>query len=382
MKNKIFIILIAIAILLKLSLFIFAELHAPQAKFLIDTKWYLDSAEGLADYGAFARLENSELQYEFYRTPGYPFFLYLFHFLFKVPLAGIIFLQIILSVAGAYFVYRTAALIDPRLSKLSALIILFDPAITIHSLLLLSETLFLFFISLGAWLFIKYLKENQLSALLWTALALVAATYVKPISYYLGFFLALFMFVKLSRTNLKKFLGHTLFFLLIVYVCLGIWQYRNYTHFKRPLFCSANSPSDVKSYGLAGKYAREGNIQGTLPLHYYSQETARCLLELLTNPGSFKYFNSDPLKKLGKVIGYPWIILVMIGFVAGLTKIKRETALQFLALIAFYFITTSILAAPEDIDSRFRIPMMPFAAGLSAYGWIKILQNNKGQANF
>ena len=125
-RDKKFLYIILGALLIKLLLFAFAEIRAPEAKVKIDTKVYLDTGMMLAKTGAFARpTEDGGIsQYELYRTPGYPVFLAISHGLLKIPIWGIILCQIGLTLLAAFFTYQTAIRIDPRLGFLSTLIIL------------------------------------------------------------------------------------------------------------------------------------------------------------------------------------------------------------------------------------------------------------------
>ncbi|MBC8388467.1 MAG: hypothetical protein H8E13_10530, partial [Actinobacteria bacterium] len=144
MKNKrCFFIILVIALLIKFSLFIYAEAYAPEAKFQFDTKMYLESGLNLATHGIFARQDTKgNFTYETFRTPGFPLFLGVLRGLMKIPFSGIILTQIFLTILVAFITYKAAATFDPRLGYLSAVIVLFDPPVTIFSLMLLSETLF------------------------------------------------------------------------------------------------------------------------------------------------------------------------------------------------------------------------------------------------
>ena len=62
----------------------------------------------------------------------------------------------------------------------------------------------------------------------------------------------------------------------------------------------------------------------------------------------------------------------MIGFLAGLTKIRGDMLLQFLVLVVGYFIVASVVGSGLDVSARFRVPMMPFVAILSSYGWMTL----------
>jgi len=73
------------------------------------------------------------------------------------------------------------------------------------------------------------------------------------------------------------------------------------------------------------------------------------------------------------VLAYPWTALWMAGFVWGITKVGRNLYLQFMFFVVLYFIVTSVGALMWDVCERLRVPMMPFIAIISAYGWINLL---------
>lgn len=367
-----FIIILAIAI--KLSLFVFAAIHAPQGKLLPDSYDYLKLADTIATKGVFAvQNENGTITYDTWRTPGYPVFLVIFHILMKIPLDGIILLQIAMTLLGAFFIYKTALQINPKVAFLSAAIILFDPPITLFSLTILTEPLFLLLISIFMYMFILYLKSKKTVFLLISALILAAAAYVRPIAYYLGFAVAFFIIYENGYKNFRKYIGHVLIFAAIVYSLLGIWQIRNYARCHDAGFCYAERV-DLNYQGLFNSYTRNADpyTQGMKPLPYYISVTFRSLMSLMTRPGNFKYFQCQPLTVTGLVLGYPWMVFWLSGFIIGAVKARRNIYIKFMLFVALYFIVASVGAQMWIMGTKLRVAMMPFIAIISAYGWMEI----------
>ncbi|MDP3791637.1 MAG: hypothetical protein Q8R38_06310 [Candidatus Omnitrophota bacterium] len=122
-QNKRYIlIIIAIALVIKLSLFLFAAIHAPQGKLLPDSYGYLKLSDMLTTKGVFAtQNENGALTYEMFRTPGYPLFLAILNGILKIPLDGVVLLQIAMTFIMAFIVYRATLEIDQKIALLSAL---------------------------------------------------------------------------------------------------------------------------------------------------------------------------------------------------------------------------------------------------------------------
>jgi 4-amino-4-deoxy-L-arabinose transferase-like glycosyltransferase len=378
-KNRL-IAVITVAVAIKLLLFAFTAIYAPQGKFLPDSYGYLRLADTLAAKGVFGSLDQDGLiSYEIFRTPGYPLFLAALHNIAKIPLNGVILLQIVLTLLAALITYKAAQLIDPRTAFLSVAIILFDPPITILSLTILTESLFLPLIALFLLWFTLYLKRGAVRHLAYSALALAAATYIRPISYYLG--LPVFFFIVYTnmvnsamRKHFWKHLMHTLVFLVIVYSALGLWQARNYTRSHDSSFCSAGK-SNLITTGLYRSYARNTDpyTKGMAPLPYYVNVSFRSLLSVMTKPGTFKYFGNDALFVAGKVLGYPWMVFWLSGFIVGIFKMRQNIYIQFIFFVALYFISVSIIAQMWIMGDKLRVSIMPFIAIISAHGWRGII---------
>ena len=194
-NKKKFLTTLLIALFIKLSLFVYAQIHAPQAKFQIDSIIYTQTADNLAAHGAFTTKYNEDGTYapELLRTPGYHVFVGILNKVMKVPYSGVILIQVFLTILAAFLTYKAAAEINPKLAYLSALIVLYDPPATIFSLMLLTETVFLVLISIFMYLFILYLKEPKLRLIIVSALIITMATYVRPIAYFLGVAMGIFV---------------------------------------------------------------------------------------------------------------------------------------------------------------------------------------------
>lgn len=372
-KNIILVIILA-ALIIKLSLFLYVSIHAPQGKFLPDSHSYLKLADTLAVKGVFAiQAENGTFIYEMLRTPGYPLFLAVLNGFLKIPFDGIVLIQIIMTLLAAYVTYRTAVEIDRNAAFLSLTIMLFDPPITIFSMTILTETIFLMLMAFFMLYFTLYLKKKKAVFVIAAALAVAAATYVRPVTYYLGFLVAFFILYADRKEDIRKVLGHALIFLFIIYSLLGVWQIRNYARCSKLAFSSVENENSGK--GLFKSYIRNRDpyTRHMMPLPYYVNVTTRCVMSVMTRPGNFKYFKSELLTIAGKAAGYPWMVFWLTGFVWGAIKMKRNIYIQFMLYITAYFIITSIGALMWDVCERLRVPMMPFIAIISACGWVNLL---------
>ena len=381
--SRIFLIIAAVAIVIKISLFLFASTHVPQSKFLPDSFEYLKTSEMLTSKGAFAVPDTSgSLRYELNRAPGYPFFLAILHGFMGIPLNGIILIQVFLTILAAFITYKTAIRIDPKLGLLSAGIVLCSLIISIFSLMILTEALFLFLMTLFMFEFVLYLKSGRIESLVMSSLMLVMATYVRPGSYFLGLVMVFFIVYANVPNNIKKTILHAVVFLVVVYGLLGIWQVRNYMIFGNATFSSIFQEDPYK-IGLYKSYLRNTHLfkQKMGPVSYYINVTWRCFLSIMTRPGSFKYFHWHALTVFGKVVGYPFMVFWMTGLVYGIAKAGRNVYYRFLLVVIMYFICGSVITEMWFVGERYRVPVVPFIAIISAYGWVEIIalvKRNKG----
>lgn len=364
--------IIIIAILIKLSLFIYTSIFYPQGKFQPDSLDYLNTGTQLVSRGVFAQDYNGVLIYESRRTPGYPLFLGVLRATMKITLEGVILIQVLLTILAALIIYKAAFEIDNKIAFLSGAIVLYSPTITIFSLQILTESLYLFLISLFMLTFIRYLKNRKIKLVILSAILLVLATYVRPISYYLCGLMAIFIVYVNIRDRFWKAIFHAAVFLLLAYALLGIWQLRNHIRFHQNIF--THFQNTVKNYSLLHSYATNNDpfSKRIAPIPYYINVITRGFLSLMTEPGSLKYFHCYTLTAIGKVFGYAFVAFWWIGLLVGLIKIKRNVYYQFALFIILYFIFVTITTAALNSGPRLRVPIVPFIAVISAAGWIKL----------
>ncbi|MDR3751152.1 MAG: glycosyltransferase family 39 protein [Terracidiphilus sp.] len=191
-----------------------------------DTASYLRPGRNLLLHGQFFSGGVPELE----RTPGYALFLALLSG--AGPLAAIL-VQILLSAASALLVWRIARAVfsDQRTALLAAWLFAFEPLSVIYSVLLLSETLFLALFLLSLERMTEFLRSQRLHTLAVAGLWLAAATFVRPVTYYLPFALAVGLLAVLARVpGLRPSLywKAPAVLLLSTMPWLAAWQVRNY----------------------------------------------------------------------------------------------------------------------------------------------------------
>ena len=159
-----------------------------------DTFSYLEPGRNLLLHGRFMADGVPDLV----RTPGYPLFLAI------VSLAGMTaaaLANVILSVFSVILVWRLGrtAFGDERIALGAAWIFAFEPVSFTDSVVLISETLFLALFLLSMERLAEFLRGHRLRVLAAAGLWLAAATFVRPIAYYLPFALALGLFLVMAH---------------------------------------------------------------------------------------------------------------------------------------------------------------------------------------
>jgi hypothetical protein len=159
------------------------------------------------------------------RTPGYPLFVAIFS-LGNQPVAAVE--NVILSVFSVVLVWRLGQRVfaDDRIALGAAWIFAFEPLSALYSFFLMSDTLFLTLLLLGMERIAEFLRGRSLRVLAAAGLWLAAATFVRPITYYLPFALALGLFLALARVPGLLWKAPAVL-LISVLPWLAAWQIRN-----------------------------------------------------------------------------------------------------------------------------------------------------------
>jgi hypothetical protein len=369
--NKRLLIVIIGSLLIKFALFSYAAINVPSAKFMPDTITYVKPGVNLIEKGVFATFDaNGNIKYEINRTPGYPLFIGLLNKVVKLSFDAIIFVQILLITLAGFIIYKAAYELDTKIALLAAFIFLFDQPTTLSALMVLTEAVYTVFIALFVYLFLNYLKGHKITTLIFSVLTLAIATFIRPVSYYLGVCLAAGISYVLFKTDIKKAILHALILLLIFYSTLGLWNYRNYLRSGRADFTTIDN-TDLRHMGLTHKYTRTHDLKEKSkgPFLFYVNHTSRSIVQFFTLPGTFKYFKSKSLRIVSKIFGYPWVAFWLIGL---LFAPYDRLAYRFLLITILYFMLASVVVTGLCVGSRFRVPIMPLISILSAGGWLRI----------
>ena len=227
-----------------------------------DTDSYLSTATSLVEEGRFAQNGVAEIR----RTPGYPLLLAV-GVLAGRPEAVTITLQILIGMLSVYGVYALARRLltfgrpwDSRVASLAALLYALDPLSVFYSSVLLSETLFTALFIGHLYGMIRYLETRSPHFVGMAALFAAAATYVRPVAYFLplveaGLLLGYAVFGE------RRLTGRVVPVVLLVVISMtpiALWQARNFVQTGYRGFSSIRDQNLYFYLGASALAASEG----------------------------------------------------------------------------------------------------------------------------
>lgn len=192
-----------------------------------DSQSYINIAQNLYINSKFYNHGHPEI----IRTPAYPILLATAK-LFGNYILSTIIIQILISCATVYLIYKMALLIfkQHKYAVLSALLYSFEPFSVSYSCLILTETLYTFFLILSSFFLIKYFYTQSFNLLIISAIIISISAYVRPISLYLPLlvFIVTVMSILIFKVNSNKnIIIHSLIYLIISGIVLLPWLLRN-----------------------------------------------------------------------------------------------------------------------------------------------------------
>lgn len=229
-KYKIEILIFFTALAVRMIFFVWTRVQFGEAGFLYhgDSVGYLNLAKNLMYHHVFSREDIAPFLPDFLRTPVYPAFIALFYGIFKT-ISGVIIAQNIIGASTSVLIYCLGKKIFSRIAGLAAAIFfIFEPNMAYWSNELLSETLFVFLLTLGLFLFAKFISGRKISVLISSAVILGLAILTRPIAILAPFILAAFLYVFLRKIfSFRKILILIIIYSLTCGIVLAPWLIRN-----------------------------------------------------------------------------------------------------------------------------------------------------------
>ena len=188
-----------------------------------DTASYLEPGRNLIKHGKYLIGGLPEID----RTPGYPLFTMLSGMAFDSVLLTVL-IQIAVSMLSLVLVWKITERIFPDrdAGRAAAWLYAAEPISVLYSVRLLPETLFVLLILATVERLLSFYESGRLSSLSVSGLLLAAATYVRPVSYYLVIPLAVALAVTAPRNKGFKWKAPAILLLSVV-PWLALWQLRN-----------------------------------------------------------------------------------------------------------------------------------------------------------
>ena len=188
-----------------------------------DTASYLEPGRNLILHGQYVSGGLPEID----RTPGYPLFTTLTGMAFDNVLLTVL-AQIVLSMLSLLLIRRTAERVFPNRGAgiTAAWLYALEPISILYTVRLMPETLFVLLLLAMVDRLLAFYETSKLSTLAVSGLLLAAATYVRPVSYYLVFPLAAALVVTAPRSTGLQWKASAVL-LVSVLPWLAAWQQRN-----------------------------------------------------------------------------------------------------------------------------------------------------------
>ncbi len=331
--------------------------------------------------------------------PGYEFFLASIYWVFGHNIKIVWIIQAFLHAATVYLVYLCALdLFEEKkeeIATVAALFIGFHPDLIEISAMLMSETLYLFFVALALLFLIKTIKNtDSFKNILWTSFFISIASFTRPP---VLLFELVFIFILLS----KKKMYSTIISLGIIVLLFLPWTIRNYEVYHEFIpdslvdqynlwggnfiGSSGGQISDIKNNPTAA-------YQDTHTMAEFKNEAERqflsfvfyhpiVFLELtglrivryfsLIRPMGFWFYTYGIKKDLIIFSSFIFnLILMVCGYSGIFYKWKEKNKLQkYIALLAFTAPLAIIFAV---VESRYRFQIYPFLALFGGYALLEV----------
>lgn len=372
---------------------------------LVDAKAYDKIAVNLVNGSGYREDLSVDIQHDYAIArvgPLYEYFLAGIYKIFGHHYGAVWVIQAILRAVSVWFLYLTALIIfrfnqnKNNLAILSAAIFGFYPDLIEISAMLMTETFYLFFLSLMVYLFFRFFESmNSGQSILLGLVSTLAILARPPIIFFLP--------IIFWRYFQKKKVFSVFLFSFIIILVLAPWTIRNYTVYNR--FMPLGAAGSFNFW--IGNYHGGGGEQEPREEHYsfaksnevreINQESMKQFKSFLFSyPGEFFKFTFLRINKYFSVLrpmGF-WFyqtglgqllfvvssalasIFLFVFGLAGLIKAVKQKSVLFNYVMAFTFITPLIIFVTV-VETRYRFQIYPFLALFSGYLFF-VLKQKKG----
>lgn len=256
---------------------------------------------------------------EIFRTPGYPLFLVVLHWLgIDAPFAIAFVQELIYGVAVYIFYYYGIQLFNKTVVQITVITLMIGVSGIIWPKYLIADTLFFPFFLLGIFNIGIYLKKPELRLLIIAGLSFGIGTLIRPGIQYFPIVVAVVLLV-FDFKNTTKWRHIGMMFLVFLMV-LSPWLIRNYYHFGH-LYMSGQASNLVTYYHVPTVMQYKTGIEHLAAraevrkvMKKVIQEKEQALGRKLNSVEYFKTQQSWALKELGKdpmFVFKHWMIAIL-----------------------------------------------------------------------
>lgn len=270
-KNRPQLLLAAVFLSRLLGALVIWAINGPSAFWSRDTGGYLATAVSLC-HGSFSNRGVPEIII----TPGYPLLLLPAVISHHPVFVGVV-ENLILATVSAWLIWQIAGLLAPGSTAAAWALLLycFEPVGFIYSEKLLTELLFTTELLVFVWLTLRFLRKPALTSLLGCAVVLGLATYTRPISLFLGPWLAPFFLLFPRQLSWRERVVRAGAFVLAFTIVLLPWVIRN---IEIAGYHGFSAITDVNLYfyseaAVQGKLENKSYWQAQQELGYGNDET-------------------------------------------------------------------------------------------------------------
>jgi 4-amino-4-deoxy-L-arabinose transferase-like glycosyltransferase len=353
MKTKLLYALIGILILVHLVM-VLPAMQYPSRYQLRDSYDYLDLARTLLSTGRFTSTVYPGV--DLLRPPGYPVFLMIGLWLGHGETGLISLIQVLLLFVTAWLLYRISVELGHRQIGLIAVIIyLLNPNAAFWSMVLLTETLTGFWLTLGLWCFVHFWTTKRRRWLLGAGLTLAIGALTRPIILPMAIGLGLLFFLlEWRRSNLPiQSLKASLVFFVGFLVLVIPWQLRNLEVHKQ-FTISEVGGSTFQNWYVAQTLAQAEGI---------SRDEAAAIIDSAPNPLQYS---------LGVIRTYPLVFIKEQARGILRTLLGAEYGTWAKVWTGEDIATTGVLSAFIDLGSPSEIVRSLASQGKNPWFWAGI----------
>lgn len=372
----------------------------------VDARAYDTIAVNLTEGFGFREDRNADYKFDYSIAragPAYEFFLAGIYQIFGHHYTAVWVIQALLHALSAWLIWQCAKLIwgdaGEKIGLIAAILFGFHPDLIEISAMLLTETLYLFFVVLTIWAFLKAYYERE--SLVWGALLggiTGLAILTRPP---LILFVPVFLFFYVYHKQYKPLTACTLSLIIV----LIPWTVRNYLIYHEVILTTligsyniwfGNTLSSTGGQMTTGG----GQIEAYTAIHGFFGFKQKAMQEFigfvmsypfvfiklciirfiryfsLIRPMGFWFYQTGVQQMVFIASSIVWIAGLFLAGFSGIVHALRERRTLFYYLVILT-LTSPLVLIPTVVQSRYRFQIYPFLALFAGYLIVQFMQNRQ-----